>query len=123
MPIVNITLVKGRDRAFIGALSEIIHSAMVDTVNCPPHTRYHAINEVAREDLIYLPEYKGLRRTDSVVLLQITLKEGRTTEQKKAMYERISSDLNKKLGVRFEDVFIILTQNSADDWYFGKAGG
>lgn len=123
MPIVTITLIEGKEPAFISALSQIVHTAMVETIQCPPATLYHIINEVKRDRLIFLREYKGLKRSDDVVILQITLKEGRTPEQKKMLYERISRDAHDQLGVRKENLWIILTDNKPEDWYFGSASG
>jgi len=122
MPFVSITVVKPKSDEFIRRLSGHLHHAMIETVNCPPATIYHAVQQVDRASLIYLPEYKGLARTDDVVILQITLKEGRTAEMKQAMYNRITTDLRQHLGIRTEDVFIILTENKTEDWFLGRMG-
>ncbi|TAK58381.1 MAG: tautomerase family protein [Bacteroidetes bacterium] len=122
MPLVTITLPEGKSPQFIQSLSTIVHEAMVETINCPPDALYHIINQVKREQLTYMPEYKGMKRSENVIILQITLKEGRTPEQKKQMYEKISSGLNSNLGIRFEDIIIILTDSAAENWYFGRNG-
>ncbi len=120
MPFVTITLPEGKDQQYIQSLSSIVHSAMVDTINCPPITIYHNIHEVKPGHMIYLPEYKKMKRSENVVFLQITMKEGRTPEMKQQMYETISSRLNESLGIRFEDIIIIVTESKAEDWYFGR---
>jgi 4-oxalocrotonate tautomerase family enzyme len=53
-------------------------------------------------------------------MIQITWSEGRTVEQKKALYAAIVDGLNKTLGLRREDVFINLVEVKKDNWSFGN---
>ena len=120
MPFVTITLPEGNNQQFIQSLSAIVQAAMVETIKCPPNSLYHRIQQVRRDELIYLPGYNNILRSENVIMFEITLKEGRTAEQKKQLYEAISSGLNKNLGIRYEDIIIVLTENKAEDWYFGR---
>ena len=120
MPFVSITVVQPKTETFTQQLSALVHAAMIDTINCPPASLYHRISQVDRNSLMYLPEYKGLHRSDDVIIFQITLKEGRTPEMKQAMYERITTDLRREMSIRPEDVIIVLTENKAEDWFFGR---
>ena len=54
------------------------------------------------------------------VFVQITLNEGRTTEQKKLLYKNIADGLNKRLGVRPEDVLVNLVEVKKENWSFGN---
>ncbi len=120
MPFVTITLPEGKDQQFIQSLSSLVHSAMVETINCPPAVLYHVVHQVKQEQLMYLPEYKDMQRSKDIVILQIAMKEGRTPEMKKLMYETISSRLNNSLGIRYEDIIIVVSESKAEDWYFGR---
>jgi 4-oxalocrotonate tautomerase len=42
------------------------------------------------------------------------------SEGKKAFYRRIADDLHAKLGVRKQDVWITLADNTREDWSFGN---
>ena len=55
-----------------------------------------------------------------VVLIQITLNQGRTVEQKKAFYKRVADDLHARLGLRREDVIINLAEVAKENWSFGS---
>jgi hypothetical protein len=54
------------------------------------------------------------------VFIQVTLRGGRTLDQKKAFYKAIADGLNERIGLRREDVFINLVENTKDDWSFGN---
>ena len=54
--------------------------------------------------------YLGVHRSDDLVVIQITLCEGGTLEQKKALHKAIADGLNALPGIRREDVFINLVE-------------
>jgi len=93
---------------------------MVEAINVPPLDRFQVITEHKPDGLIYDAEYLGIRRTDEVVFIQITLNAGRALELKKALYARIVDLLKQNPGVRPEDVFINLTEVPRENWSFGN---
>jgi phenylpyruvate tautomerase PptA (4-oxalocrotonate tautomerase family) len=62
----------------------------------------------------------NIPRTADLVIIQITLNAGRTTELKKALYRRIADLLNQEAGIRKEDVFINLVEVAKENWSFGN---
>ena len=120
MPLVRIELMQGKSTEFIKELSNIIHQSMVETINCPPLDRFQIISEHKASELIYDPEYLAINRTDNIIIVQITLNEGRSLELKKALYLKIAQELQDKLGIRPEDVFINLIEVKKENWSFGK---
>jgi phenylpyruvate tautomerase PptA (4-oxalocrotonate tautomerase family) len=63
--------------------------------------------------------YLGIRRTPAFVLIQITLNEGRTLDQKKALYKTIADSLHQRMAVPRGDVFINLVEVKKENWSFG----
>lgn len=120
MPLVRISLRQGESAAFRKALGDGVHQAMVEAINVPPLDRFQVITEHGPDGLIYDPEYLGIRRTDNIVFIQITLNAGRTLELKKALYARIVERLKQNPGIRPEDVFINLTEVPKENWSFGN---
>ena len=57
---------------------------------------------------MYDSEYLNIQRTEGIIVIQITLNEGRTIECK------------KELDVRMEDVFISLIEVKKENWSFGN---
>jgi 4-oxalocrotonate tautomerase len=120
MPLVRISLRQGKSATYLRAVGDAVHQAMVETINVPPMDRFQVITEHSPEGLIYDPEYLGVRRTDDVVFVQITLNAGRSLELKKALYARMAELLKQNPGVRPEDVFINLTEVPRENWSFGN---
>ena len=61
-----------------------------------------------------------MARTQGIVIVQVFLSSGRTTEQKKAFYARAANLLAAEAMVRPEDVTVVLTENTREDWSFGQ---
>ncbi len=119
MPFVRISLMKGRSEGFGNKVGDIVHQAMVETINVPVQDRFQVISEHEKNDLIYDPSYLDIRRTDDVIFIQITLNEGRTIELKQAFYRMVAERLSRQLGVRGEDVLINLVEVRKENWSFG----
>lgn len=120
MPLVRISLIAGKPEAYKQRISDIVHRAMVETINVPPLDRFQIITEHSRNDFIYDAQYLNIPRTDGLIIIQITLNTGRTTELKKALYRRIADLLHVEVGIRKEDVFINLVETAKENWSFGN---
>lgn len=120
MPLVRISLMKGRPEGFGKKVGEVVYQAMVDTINVPAKDHFQIITEHDNNSLIYDPSYLDIRRTDGVIFIQIILNEGRTVELKKTFYKAAAERLNKELGVRMEDVLISLVEVKKENWSFGN---
>ena len=121
MPFVTISLHEGKNNSFIKSLSDIIHTAMVETIVFPSEVLFHKIHELKKGKMIYLPEFRNIKRSDDIIFIECTIKSGRTAEQKEAMFGRISEDLHAKLNIRNEDVVIVVRENSAEDWHLNPS--
>ena len=120
MPLVRISLMKGKQKGFGKKVGAVVYLTMVDTINVPPKDHFQIITEHDKNSLIYDPSYLDVQRTDGVIFIQITLNEGRTVEMKKTFYRTLAERLNKELGVRMEDVFISLVEVKKENWSFGN---
>lgn len=119
MPLVRITLRKGRTRDYVRDASNAIHDALVATANVPADDRFHVIEEVDDDRLIAHPSYGGVNRSDNVIFVQITLNTGRTIDVKRALYADIAKRLQECVDMRPDDVVISLIEVSKEDWSFG----
>ena len=120
MPLVRISLIKGKPKDFGKNVGEIIYRTMVDTINVPAKDHFQVITEHDNNSLIYDADYLDIRRTDGIIFIQITLNEGRTRDLKKALYKTIAERLHTELGVRPEDVLISLVEVKKENWSFGN---
>lgn len=120
MPLVRISLMKGREAGFGKRVGEIVYRSMVDTMAVPARDHFQVITEHDDDSLIYDPLYLEIPRTHGVIFLQITLNEGRTVEVKKSFYKAVAERLHQELGIRMEDVFINLVEVKKENWSFGN---
>jgi 4-oxalocrotonate tautomerase len=119
MPMVRISLREGKSAQYRRAVADGVHSALVDAASVPELDRFQVITEHAVADLIYDPTYLGVKRSDDIVMIQITLNQ-RTQAVKVALYKAIAEQLAKNPGVRPEDVLISLVGVLPEDWSFGE---
>jgi phenylpyruvate tautomerase PptA (4-oxalocrotonate tautomerase family) len=120
MPLVRISLIAGKPESHKRKVSEAVHRALVETISIPAQDRFHILTEHSAADFIYDPEYLKIHRTNDLVIIQITMSEGRTLEVRKALYRRIADLLSQEAGLRKEDVFINLVETAKENWSFGN---
>jgi 4-oxalocrotonate tautomerase len=119
MPLVRISLAKGRPAALRRAIGDAVHRALVETLDVPPLDRFQLLTEHEPGDLVFDSEYLGIARSDNIVIMQITLSAGRSLHKKRSLYRRIADHL-AALGVRREDVWINLVEVAKENWSFGN---
>jgi phenylpyruvate tautomerase PptA (4-oxalocrotonate tautomerase family) len=119
MPLVRVSLVKGKTPEYRRKVGDAIHRALVETIDVPPLDRFQLITEHEAGDLVYDPGYLGIARTNDIVIVQITLSGGRTLEKKRALFRRIADNL-AALGLRREDAWVNLVEVAKENWSFGN---
>ena len=119
MPLVRIDLRKGKDAIYRQQIGRVVYDAMV-SVGVPANDRFQIVTEHEADNFLFDQTYLGIERTDDLVIIQITWNQGRTVEQKKALYKAIATGLAKTPGVRPEDVLINLVEVGKENWSFGN---
>src|SRR5882672_9972805 len=119
MPLVRISLVKGKAPEYRRQVGDAIHRALVDTIDVPPADRFQLITEHEAGDFVYDPKYLGISRSENLVIAQITITSGRSLEKKRALFRRIADHL-AALGLRREDVWVNLVEVAKENWSFGN---
>jgi phenylpyruvate tautomerase PptA (4-oxalocrotonate tautomerase family) len=119
MPLARIDLRKGKDAAYRREIGRVVYEAMI-SVGVPQKDRFQVIHEHDADDFLFDADYLGIHRTDDLVIIQITWNEGRTVEQKKALFKSIAEGLHTAVGLRLEDVLINLVEVKKENWSFGN---
>jgi phenylpyruvate tautomerase PptA (4-oxalocrotonate tautomerase family) len=120
MPLVRIDLLNGRSPEERAAIGAAVHQAMSETIDVPPDDVFQVITEHDQAGLRYDPGYLGIARDDGVVFIHMTMRSGRTADQKRALYARVVELLSERAGVRPGNVLIVLAENELIDWSFGE---
>lgn len=120
MPLVRIDTTRAFAPERRRAIGDVVHRAMVATLNVPEEDRFQVMTAHAEEGLSVAPRYLGIEHGQEVVLVQITLNAGRTLEQKRGFYRKLADDLHAELSIRREDVIVSLVEVAKEDWSFGN---
>ena len=120
MPLARIDLAAGKSPDYRRTIGDIVYDAMIQTINVPKDDRFQVITEHPASDLIVDPSYLGIQRSPDCIIIQVTLNEGRTLDQKKAFYKAVADGLAQRLELRREDVFINLVEVRKENWSFGN---
>ena len=119
MPLVEITLRKGKNAEYLRSVADAVHEALVSQANVPADDRFQIIHQVDDASLIAHPSYGGVSRSQDLVVIKITLNAGRTVEVKKNVYSDIAKRLGGVADVRPDDVMICLVEVTKENWSFG----
>ena len=119
MPLVRIDLPESIDANTARRAGETVHKAMTEVINVPHADKFQVITRHPSGGRNLTSEYLGIRYSEKLVLIQITLNQGRTVEQKKTLYRRVADNL-AEIGLRREDVIINLIEVPKENWSFGN---
>jgi phenylpyruvate tautomerase PptA (4-oxalocrotonate tautomerase family) len=120
MPLVRISMLKGKPAPYRRKVGDAVHQAMVETIDVPAKDRFQFITEHDPEDFIYDDEFLGIARGRDLVIIQITLAFGRSLQLKRSLYRTIAKRLGEMVGLRPEDVLINLVEVARENWSFGN---
>ncbi|MFB9835418.1 tautomerase family protein [Actinoallomurus acaciae] len=114
----RIDLSANRPPAVRRAIGDGVQRALVDAIGIPAGDRFQIITPHDPDDLVFDAEYPGVHRED-IVYIQIIFVGGRPRELKLDLHRRIAANL-AEVGVRPEDVFVVLHENGLEDWSVGN---
>ncbi|MFD5090520.1 tautomerase family protein [Amycolatopsis thailandensis] len=114
MPFVRIDTV-GTDK--LEALGNAVHDAMVETLGIPADDRFQVLNG---QSTLKYEEYLGIHRDEGMVFVAITMRPGRTDEQKKSLYRRIAELAGEYAGTEPRNVFVTVSETDLVNWSFGN---
>jgi len=114
MPLVNISILKGKSPEYIKAVADGINSAVIETMAFPADDRYQIIHQLD-EECLELQERKGDR-----VMMHLVMRAGRSNKSKQAFYKKVVENLKANPGIPPENVLITITENYDIDWSFAS---
>jgi 4-oxalocrotonate tautomerase len=120
MPLVKLWLRRGKSPEFLRTAADCVHEALVAQANVPADDRFQIVQELSDDALIAHPTYGGVNRSADLIVVEITLNQGRMLEIKKSLYADIVARLARTLDVRPDDVLISLIEVTKENWFFGN---
>jgi phenylpyruvate tautomerase PptA (4-oxalocrotonate tautomerase family) len=114
MPLVKVSLLKGRSIEDKKALLDAIHAALLDAFKIPENDRNQRIFEFEPENFD-IPEEK----TSNYTIIEIDVFPGRSLDAKRKLYQKIVQNLNEQ--IQPNDILVVLKEPPLDNW--GVRGG
>lgn len=116
MPLVKISLRKGRSAAYRQALLDGVHAALVEAYRIPDSDRNQQLLEF--DDACFeIPE----NHSDRFVVIEIIAFPGRSREAKKNLFAAVVRNLESSPGIDGNDILIIIHEPPMGNW--GIHGG
>lgn len=102
------------------AVVQGIHDALVQSIGMPVDELFNMVASYQPEDFACSRTFNGVNRSADVVVVEITLRRGRSDAMKRALYELIARNLHTGAGVSPSDVLIFMHENDYSDWSVGE---
>jgi phenylpyruvate tautomerase PptA (4-oxalocrotonate tautomerase family) len=116
MPLVKISILKGRSKSEKQALLDAVHAALVEAFKIPDWDRDQRIFEFEKENF-EIPN----NRTDYFTLIEIIIYPGRSLKVKRELYKSINDRLKANGYKNPNDIVIVLLEPPLENW--GIRGG
>lgn len=119
MPIVRLSLLKGRTNENLAAISDAIHNALVSDFGMPDEDRFQVITQYDPHEISFNRTFWGGPRSDGFMMLSILGGPAPTVKSKQAFFKAVVRNLEATAGVNPEDVFITMQEADVSDFSFG----
>ena len=96
-----------------------IHDALVESIGMPQDELFNMVAPYAAGQFACSPNFNGVERSDHVVVIEITMRRGRSDAMKRKLYAAIARNLEANAGVKPADIFIFMHENDYSDWSVG----
>jgi phenylpyruvate tautomerase PptA (4-oxalocrotonate tautomerase family) len=120
MPFIRSAVKQGTTPEQKQAIADGVHQALVESIGMPSEELFNLISEYKPEDFFYDRRFNGIARSDSLVVIEITMRRGRSDAMKRALYANIAANLEKMGGISPKDIFIFMHENDYSDWSVGN---
>ncbi len=120
MPFVRTEVPKGTGALRKQQIVQGIHDALVEGIGMPKDELFNRVSDYEAGDFFYDRSFNGIARSDSLIVVEITMRRGRSDAMKRDLYAAIVRNLQGRAGVAPRDVFIFMHENDYSDWSVGN---
>ena len=121
MPLVRVTMLKGKSPEYIKKMSDSIYEALIEAYKQAETETFQIIEQLEPGNLIY-DRHFGIKgsRSENFVIINIE-SDARRRGEKEAFLARLSDKLAASPGIAREDVFVRLSMTAGlEDWSLGS---
>jgi phenylpyruvate tautomerase PptA (4-oxalocrotonate tautomerase family) len=101
------------------AIVQGIHQALVQAIGMPMDELFNRVTAYRPDEFFFSKTFNGYARSDRPVVIEITMRRGRSDAMKRELYRLIAQNLQDQAQVHPNDVFIFVHENDYSDWSVG----
>jgi phenylpyruvate tautomerase PptA (4-oxalocrotonate tautomerase family) len=121
MPLAKIHVVEGRyDEARIAKMSGAVQAALRNTLGVPVEDFYQLIFELPNKRFLHTPSFVGMQYTDDLVILDISLIQGRPKGTRLALLKDINTRVAAAAKISPDDIMVLLYELPGENISFGQ---
>ncbi len=120
MPFVRTAMPRGTEQSRKLRIVQGIHEALVEGIGMPKDELFNLVTEYGDGEFFYDRSFNGIARSESLIVVEITMRRGRSDAMKRDLYAAITRNLEATAAVSPKDVFIFMHENDYSDWSVGN---
>jgi phenylpyruvate tautomerase PptA (4-oxalocrotonate tautomerase family) len=93
---------------------------LIEGIGAPKDELFNMVSEYEPGNFFYSRSFNSISRSDELIVVEITMRRGRSDAMKRALYSGITDNLQERAGVSPRDVFIFMHENDYSDWSVGN---
>ncbi len=120
MPFIRTNVPKDTTLQQRQSIVEGVHQALVSAIGMPQEELFNMVADYEPGQFWCSRKFNGYARSERVVVIEITMRRGRSDAMKKELYASIARNLQVNADISPNDVYIFMHENDYSDW---SAGG
>ena len=120
MPFVRTAVPRGTEQSRKQLIVQGIHEALVEGIGMPKDELFNHVTDYGNGEFFYDRRFNGIARSENLIVVEITMRRGRSDAMKRALYAAITRNLEATAAVSPKDVFIFMHENDYSDWSVGN---
>lgn len=118
MPYTRISLFAGKPASWLKGISSSLQRALEENFDVPKGDCFQVFHQCQPNELVFDRTYYSCNRSDDFVLFHITAGRERSFIQKEKFYSNLVQYLTASIGIKSDDVMVVIATTSASDWSF-----
>ncbi len=119
MPLIRISMRRGRPASHPAAIIDGVYRALRATFEVPENDLFAVVHQHEADEFVFDANFFRFQRSAGLVIIQITVANTRGVTQKKALFAAIAANLQQEPGLKPDDIFINLLEVKRENWSFG----
>jgi phenylpyruvate tautomerase PptA (4-oxalocrotonate tautomerase family) len=119
MPFIRTNVHQSKSEVQRAAIVKGIHQALVEAIGMPEDELFNLVTGYQTGDFFFSNTFNGYARSDQPVVIEITMRRGRSDAMKRELYRLVAQKLEDEAQVDQSDVFIFVHENDYSDWSVG----